>query len=86
MPEPDRVPELMDQGVIEIVAVCESVLERSGIALGVVDFVVDIERDEDAGPGNALDVATDDRGRAVGRGLVCAGRSSGITGKRLLIG
>ena len=35
MPQPDRVPELMDQSVIEIVAVCESRAERSGIALGV---------------------------------------------------
>ena len=35
MPEPDRVPELMDQGEIEIVAVCESLAERLGIALGV---------------------------------------------------
>ena len=52
MPEPDRVPELMDQGEIEIVAVCESVAERLGIALGVGDVVVDIERDEGAGPGN----------------------------------
>ena len=30
MPEPDRVPELMDQGVIEIVAVCESVARAVG--------------------------------------------------------
>ena len=84
MPEPDRVPELMDQREIEIVAVCESVAERLGVALGVGDFVVDIERDEGAGPGNALDVAADDRGHAVGKGLVCAGRSVGRTGKRLL--
>ena len=32
MPEPDRVPELMDQGEIEIVAACETVdVEPLGI-------------------------------------------------------
>ena len=67
MPEPDRVPELVDQREIEIVAVCKSVAERLGVALGVGDVVVDIERDEGAGPGNALDVAADDRGRGVGK-------------------
>ena len=84
MPQPDRVPELMDQGVIEIVAVCESRAERSGIALGV-GLALDIERDEGARPGNALDVAADDRGRGVGKALECAGRGVRITGKRLLI-
>jgi hypothetical protein len=33
MPEPDRVPEFMDQGEIEIVAACETVdVERLGIS------------------------------------------------------
>ena len=51
MPEPEQMPELVDQGEIEIVAVCASRRRAGGYALGVGDFVVDIERDEDAGPG-----------------------------------
>ena len=66
MPEPDRVPELMDQGVIEIVAVCESRAERSGIALGV-GLALDIERDEGARPGTLSTLLPMTEGAASGK-------------------